>query len=234
MVAYDPAFAFELAVIIRDGIKRMFEDQENIYYYITVMNENYAMPEMPKGAKEGIIKGMYKFKPSMMKNAKLKAQLFGSGTILNQVLQAQEILEKDYKVAADVWSVTSYKELRREALEVERWNMLNPDKKQKTSYITQTLSKEEGVFVAASDYVKALPDSISKWFPGTLHSLGTDGYGRSGARKALRDFFEVDYRHIVYTTLGALLKEGKIKETVLEKAKKDLEIKPDKLNPMIS
>ncbi len=232
MVAYDPAFAFELAVIIRDGIKRMFEDQENIYYYITVMNENYAMPEMPEGAKEGILKGMYKFKSSVMNNPKVKAQLFGSGTIINQVLQAQEILEKDYKVSADVWSVTSYKELRREALEVERWNMLNPE--QKTSYITQTLSKEEGVFVAASDYVKALPDSISKWFPGTLHSLGTDGYGRSGARKKLRDFFEVDYRHIVYTTLGALAKEGKIKETVLEKAKKDLEINPDKLNPMIS
>ncbi len=234
MVAYDPAFAFELAVIIRAGIKRMFEDQENIYYYITVMNENYAMPEMPKGAKEGILKGMYKFKSSGLKKADAKAQLFGSGTILNQVLQAQEILESDYKVAADVWSVTSYKELRREALEVERWNMLNPDKKQKTSYITQTLSKEDGVFVAASDYVKALPDSISKWIPGKLYSLGTDGYGRSGARKALRDFFEVDYRHIVYATLGALAKEGKIKETVLEKAKKDLEIKPDKLNPMIS
>lgn len=234
MVAYDPAFAFELAVIVRDGIKRMFEDQENIYYYITVMNENYAMPEMPKGAKEGILKGMYKFKSSKMKDVKLKAQLFGSGTILNEVIKAQEILEKDYKVAADVWSVTSYKELRREALEVERWNMLNPDKKQKTSYITQTLSKEEGVFVASSDYVKALPDSISKWFPGTLHSLGTDGFGRSSSRKGLRDFFEVDYRHIVYTTLGALAKEGKIKETVLEKAKKDLEIKPDKLNPMTS
>jgi pyruvate dehydrogenase E1 component len=234
MVAYDPAFAFELAVIIRDGIKRMFEDQENIYYYITVMNENYAMPEMPEGAKDGILKGMYKFKSSAIKNAKLKAQLFGSGTILNEVLKAQEILEKDYKVAADVWSVTSYKELRREALEVERWNMLNPDKKQKISYITQTLLKEEGVFVAASDYVKALPDSISKWFPRTLHSLGTDGFGRSGSRKALRDFFEVDYRHVVFAALGALVKEGKINETVLEKAKKDLEIKPDKLNPMVS
>ncbi len=234
LVAYDPAFAYELAVIIREGIKRMFEDQENIFYYVTVMNENYAMPEIPKGAKEGILKGMYKFKPSTIKNAKLKAQLFGSGTILNQVLQAQEILEKDYKVAADVWSVTSYKELRRNALEIERWNMLNPDKKQKDAYITKTLSKEEGVFVAASDYVKALPDSISKWFPGTLHSLGTDGYGRSGSRKALRDFFEVDYRHVVYTTLGALVKEGRIKETVLQKAKKDLEIKPDKLNPMTS
>jgi pyruvate dehydrogenase E1 component len=212
----------------------MFEDQENKFFYITVMNENYAMPEMPKGAKEGIIKGMYKFKSSGLKKAEAKAQLFGSGTILNQVLQAQEILEKDYNVAADVWSVTSYKELRNEALDVERYNMLNPDKKQKTPYITQMLEKEEGVFVASSDYVKALPDSISKWFPRTLYSLGTDGFGRSGSRKALRDFFEVDYRHVVYATLGALAKEGKIKDTVLKKAKKDLEINPDKLNPMIS
>lgn len=234
VVSYDPAFAFELAVIIRDGIKRMFEDQENIYYYITVMNENYAMPEMPEGAKEGILKGMYKFKSSSLKNAKLKAHLFGSGTIINEVIKAQEILEKDYNVAVDLWSVTSYKELRREALNVERWNMLNAEKKQKTPYITQILSNEEGVFVASSDYVKALPDSIAKWFPRTLHSLGTDGFGRSASRKELRDFFEVDYRHIVYTTLGALIKEEKLKDTVLEKAKKDLEINPDKLNPMIS
>jgi len=234
LVAYDPAFAFELAVIIREGIKRMFEDQENKFFYITVMNENYAMPEMPKGAKEGIIKGMYKFKSSNLKKSDAKAQLFGSGTILNQVLQAQEILEKDYKVSADVWSVTSYKELRNDALEVERWNMLNPDKKQKTPYITQQLVKEEGVFVASSDYVKALPDSIAKWFPRTLYSLGTDGFGRSGSRKALRDFFEVDYRHVVYATLGALAKEGKIKDTVLKKAKKDLEINSDKPNPVTS
>ena len=234
LVAYDPAFAFELAVIIREGIKRMFEDQENKFFYITVMNENYAMPEMPNGAKEGIIKGMYKFKASDLKKAEVKAQLFGSGTILNQVLQAQEILEKDYNVATDVWSITSYKELRNEALDVERDNMLNPDKKQKTPYITQMLEKEEGVFVASSDYVKALPDSISKWFPRTLYSLGTDGFGRSGSRKALRDFFEVDYRHVVYSTLGALAKEGKIKDTVLKKAKKDLDINPDKLNPVIS
>ncbi len=143
-------------------------------------------------------------------------------------------MEKDYNVAADVWSVTSYKELRNDALEAERFNMLNPDKKQKTPYITQQLEKEEGVFVASSDYVKALPDSISKWFPRTLYSLGTDGFGRSGSRKALRDFFEVDYRHVVYATLGALVKEGKIKDTVLKKANKDLEINPDKLNPMIS
>jgi pyruvate dehydrogenase E1 component len=234
LVAYDPAFAYELAVIIREGIKRMFVDQENLFYYVTIMNENYAMPEMPEGAKEGIIKGMYKFKPSKMKNAKLKAQLFGSGTILNEVLKAQDTLEKNYKVSADVWSVTSYKELRREALEVERWNMLNPAKESKKSYISQTLAKEEGVFVASSDYVKALPDSIAKWFPRTLYSLGTDGYGRSGSRKALRDFFEVDYRHIVYAALGALVKEGKIKNTVLNKAEKELKIKTDKLNPMSS
>ncbi|MBT8381597.1 MAG: pyruvate dehydrogenase (acetyl-transferring), homodimeric type [Ignavibacteria bacterium] len=234
LVAYDPAFAYELAVIIRDGIKRMFQDQENIFYYITAMNENYVMPEMPKGVKEGILKGMYKFKSSKMKNAKTRAHLFGSGTILNEVLKAQEILEKDHKVSADVWSVTSYKELRREALEVERWNMLNPTKKQKVSYIEQTLKKEDGVFVASSDYVKALPDSIAKWFPQTLYSLGTDGFGRSGSREALRDFFEVDHRHIVYAVLGALAKEGKIKDTLLEKVKKDLKIKTDKPNPMIS
>jgi pyruvate dehydrogenase E1 component len=234
LVAYDPAFAFELAVIIREGIKRMYEDQENKFFYITVMNENYPMPEMPKGAKDGIIQGMYKFKASKMKDTKLKAQLFGSGTILNEVLKGQMILEKDYKVSADVWSVTSYKELRREALEIERWNMLNPTQKQKASYIAQTLAKEDGVFVASSDYVKALPDSIAKWFPATLHSLGTDGYGRSESRNSLRDFFEVDFRHIVYTTLGALANEGKIKGTVLDKAKKDLKIKTDKLNPMVS
>ena len=234
LVAYDPAFAYELAVIIREGIKRMFVDQENLFYYVTIMNENYTMPEMPEGAEEGIIKGMYKFKPSKMTNAKLKAQLFGSGTILNEVLKAQDTLEKNYKVSADVWSVTSYKELRREALEVERWNMLNPTKKSKKSHISQTLAKEEGVFVASSDYVKALPDSIAKWFPRRLYSLGTDGYGRSGSRKALRDFFEVDYRHIVYAALGALVKEGKIKDTVLNKAEKELKIKKDKLNPMNS
>ena len=234
LVTYDPAFAFELAVIIREGIKRMFVDQEKKFFYITVMNENYAMPEMPKGAEKGIIKGMYKFKPSGLKKADAKAQLFGSGTILNEVLKAQEILEKDYNVSADVWSVTSYKELRNDALEVERWNMLNPDKKQKTPYITQMLEMEEGVFVASSDYVKALPDSIAKWFPGKLYSLGTDGFGRSDSRKALRDFFEVDYRHVTYAALGALAKEGKIKETILKKAKKDLEINPDKPNPVIS
>ncbi|MBZ0199515.1 MAG: pyruvate dehydrogenase (acetyl-transferring), homodimeric type [Ignavibacteriaceae bacterium] len=234
LVTYDPAFAYELAVIIRDGIRRMYEEQENIFYYITVMNENYAMPEMPEGVKEGIVKGMYKFKTSEKKTAKLKAQLFGSGTILNEVLKAQEILEEDYKVAADVWSVTSYKELRRDGLDVERWNLLHPLEEQKVPYISQCLKNESGVFVAASDYVKALPDSVSRWFPRPLVSLGTDGYGRSEGRAELRDFFEVDAKHIVLATLYALYKENKIKEVVIEKAIKDLDIKPDKANPMIS
>ena len=232
LVTYDPAFAYELAVIIRDGIKRMYEDQEKIFYYLTVMNENYPMPQMPKGAKEGIIKGMYKFKASGKKQAKLKAQLFGSGTIMNEVLKAAEILEEDYKVSADVWSVTSYKELRRDALDIERWNMLHPSEKAKTPYITQQLKNEKGVYVAASDYVKALPDSIAKWIPGTLMSLGTDGFGRSEGRAELRDFFEVDAKHIVVAVLYALAKEDKIKMQMVDKAIKQLEVDPGKPNPV--
>lgn len=234
LVTYDPAFAYELAVIIRNGIKRMYEDQENIFYYITLMNENYPMPEMPKGAEEGILKGMYKFSASDKKNFKLKAQLFGSGTILNEVIKAAHILEDDYRISCDVWSVTSYKELRRNALDVERWNLLNPTKKQRKNYIETSLEKEDGVFVAASDYVKDLPDSVSKWFPRRLYSLGTDGFGRSETREALRDFFEVDAKHMVFAALTALFKEGKIQDKAVEKAAKELGINPDKLNPMIS
>jgi pyruvate dehydrogenase E1 component len=232
LVTYDPAFAYELAVIIREGIKRMYEDQENVFYYITLMNENYAMPEMTKGSKEGILKGMYKLKASDKKSAKLKAQLFGSGTILNEVIKAAKILEDDYRVACDIWSVTSYKELRRDALEVERWNFLNPTSKPKATYIEKMLAKEDGVFVASSDYVKALPDSVSKWFPSRLYSLGTDGFGRSETREVLRDFFEVDAKHIVFATLTALFKEEKIKDKDLDKAAKELGINPNKRNPM--
>jgi pyruvate dehydrogenase E1 component len=234
LVTYDPAFAYELAVIIRDGIRRMYEEQENIFYYLTVMNENYPMPAMPDGAKEGIVKGMYKFIKSGLKDANLKVQLFGSGTILNEVLKAREILEKDYKVAADVWSVTSYKELRRDALDTERWSILHPGEKPKISYLQKMLKDEAGVFVAASDYVKALPDSIAKWFPRHLYSLGTDGFGRSEGRAELRDFFEVDAKHIVLTTLYALAKEDKIKQDTLDKAIKDLKINPEKRNPLTS
>ncbi|MCJ7552883.1 MAG: pyruvate dehydrogenase (acetyl-transferring), homodimeric type [Ignavibacteriaceae bacterium] len=232
LVTYDPAFAYELAIIIRDGIKRMYEDQEHIFYYITLMNENYAMPEMPKGVEKGILKGMYKFQASDKKDSKLRAQLFGSGTILNEVIKAAKILEEDYKIATDVWSVTSYKELRRDALDIERWNLLNPTEKPKLTYIEKMLGKEDGVLVASSDYVKALPDSVSKWFPRRLYSLGTDGFGRSESRTALRDFFEVDAKHIVFVTLVALFKEGKIQGKALDKAAKELGINPNKRNPM--
>ncbi len=233
-LAYDPAFAYELAVIIRDGIHRMYEKQESVFYYLSIGNENYAMPPMPEGVKEGILKGIYKFKASDKKDAKLKAHLFGSGAIMNQVVEAQKILEEKYNVSTDVWSVTSYNQLRKEALEIERWNMFHPTEKPKVPYITQSVADEKGVFIAASDYMKALPDGISKWVPQGLFSLGTDGFGRSESRKALRDFFEVDARHITFATLVELHRKGEVKQDVLSRAMKDLHINPDKLNPMVS
>jgi pyruvate dehydrogenase E1 component len=227
LMAYDPAFAFELAVIIREGIRRMYEEQESIFYYLTVENENYPQPPMPGDVKEGILKGMYKFKASEKKDGMLRAQLFGSGAILNEALKAQALLE-EHGVAADVWSITSFKELYRDAMDVEHWNFHHPDKQPRKPYITQTLENEEGVFVAASDYVKALPDSISKWFPRPLMSLGTDGFGRSESREALRDFFEVDARHIAFGVLYSLAREKKLKPAQLAKAMKALNIDPDK------
>jgi pyruvate dehydrogenase E1 component len=232
--AYDPAFAYELAVIIQDGIRRMYEEQQDIFYYLTVTNEPYVQPPMPDGVREGILKGMYKFKASGHENAQLRAHLFGSGAILNEALKAQKILEEKYDVAADVWSITSYKELYRDGHEVERWNMLHPSEFPRIPYITQCLEGETGVFVAASDYVKALPDSVSRWFPRPLVSLGTDGFGRSDSRRALRDFFEVDARFITLATLAALAREKKIKTEVVEHAIRDLDINPAKANPMIS
>ena len=237
LVAYDPAFAFELAVIIRDGIYRMYEKQESVYYYITIMNENYAQPEMPGGSasaknvKEGILKGMYKFRTSVLKDQKLKAHLLGSGTILNEVIKAQEILESKYNVSADVWSVTSYKNLHLDAQETERWNMLHPDQQPKVPYIFQATKGESGVFVAASDYVQLMKDAISKWLPAPLHTLGTFGFGRSEGRQSLRDFFEVDAKHIVYATLYSLMKDRKIKLDVVKNAAKELNINPEKPNP---
>ena len=231
LMAYDPAFAYEIAVIIREGIYRMYEKQEDVYYYITVGNENYVQPEMPGDVKEGILKGMYKFSASKKKTAKAKAHLMGSGSILNEVIKARDILEKDYGVATDVWSVTSYKNLHFDATEASRWNMLHPGKKEKLPYVAEVTKGEKGVFVSASDYVQLLSDSISKWLPGPLYSLGTLGFGRSEGRKSLRDFFEVDAKHIVFATLSSLLKEKKITAETLNKAAKKLEINPDKAVP---
>ncbi|MDE2222346.1 MAG: pyruvate dehydrogenase (acetyl-transferring), homodimeric type [Candidatus Omnitrophica bacterium] len=232
LISYDPAFAYEIAVIIRQGIERMYEKQESVFYYISVGNENYAMPPMPEGAKEGIIKGLYRFSKSA-KASHLKAHLFGSGAIMNQVLEAQKILEEKYNVSADVWSVTSYNELRREALHAERENLLNA-KKIRVPYISQALRNEKGVFISASDYMKVLGDSIRQWIPGPYTVLGTDGFGRSESREALRDFFEVDAKHIVWATLTSLHEQKQVSDEVLSKAQGELKINPNKPNPMIS
>ncbi len=234
--AYDPAFAYEIGIIIQDGIKRMYIDQESIFYYLTVTNEPLPMPAMPTegNIREGVLKGLYRFKTSAKSDAKLRAQLLGSGTIMYEVLKAQKILEEKYGVGADVWSVTSYKELYRDANDCERWNMLHPAEPAKVPYVTQTLKDAQGPFIAASDYMKVLPESLGKWVPGQLVSLGTDGFGRSEARAALRDFFEVDAKHIVLATLGALAREKKIGTDVVKRAIQELGINPDKANPAIT
>jgi len=234
LMAYDPAFAYEIAVIIQEGIRRMYDAGESIFYYLTLMNEPYVMPAMPDGVAEGILKGMYQLKAAENKKAQLRAQLFGSGAILNEALKAQELLQEKYGVAADVWSITSYKELYRDGHEVERWNRLHPLEPPRVPYVTSCLQDAPGVCVAASDYVKALPDSISRWFPRPLVSLGTDGFGRSDSRRALRDFFEVDARHITLVTLAALAQEKKLKPEIVQKAMQDLEISPEKVNPMFA
>jgi pyruvate dehydrogenase E1 component len=232
LVAYDPAFAYEIAVIIQEGLRRMYQEQEDIFYYLTVMNENYAMPPMPDGVKEGILKGMYRFRPSELKDAKLHAQLLGSGAILNEALKAQKILEERHGVAVDVWSVTSYKQLHRDGHSAERWNTLHPGEPPRVPYVTQCLGEAPGVFVAASDYVKALPDSISRWIPGPLTSLGTDGFGRSDGRCALRRFFEVDAQSITVAALSALARQKKLKPEAVQKTIREMGIDPEKPEPV--
>jgi pyruvate dehydrogenase E1 component len=229
-VSYDPAYAYELAVIIQDGIRRMYRDQESIFYYLTVMNEQYEMPPMPEGAREGILKGMYRFSKAANGKMKTKAQLLGSGTILNEVRAAAQLLEK-YSVAADVWSVTSYQELYRDGLACDRWNMLNPTEKPRVPYVTQSLRETQGVIVAASDYLKVLPASIDRWMPRRVRALGTDGFGRSEARKELREFFEVESRYIALATLAELAQNGDIEPKVVAQAMKDFGIDANKKNP---
>jgi pyruvate dehydrogenase E1 component len=232
LISYDTSFAYEIAIIIRDGIKRMYEKQESIFYYISVGNENYVMPALPEGAKEGIVKGLYHFSKST-KTSDLKAHLLGSGAIMNQVLEAQKILEEKYNVSTDVWGATSYNELRREALHAERENLLN-GKQVRIPYVTQMLQNQKGVFISASDYMKVLGDSIRQWVPGPYTVLGTDGFGRSESRPVLRDFFEVDAKHIVWATLKTLCDQKQISAESLAQAQGQLKINPKKLNPMIS
>jgi len=234
LLAYDPAFAYELAVIIRDGIRRMYVDQEDVFYYLTVYNEAYPQARMPEGAEEGILKGIYRCRASGLEGEPARAQLLGSGSALNQVLEAARILEERYGVAADVWSVTSYKALHRDALEAERWNLLHPGEEPRSPWVTRALPSDPGVIVATSDYVKALPESIARWLPGRLVTLGTDGFGRSDTREALRDFFEVDARYIALAAMCGLAREGGIGWEVPRRALEELEIDPGKPNPMTS
>ncbi|HSO24181.1 MAG TPA: pyruvate dehydrogenase (acetyl-transferring), homodimeric type [Chondromyces sp.] len=230
--AYDPAFAFELAAIVKDGIRRMFVEQEDIFYYITVENEPYAMPPQPEGSEEGILRGMYLFRPSGSEGAELRANLFGSGAILNSALRAQEILAEKYNVAADVWSITSFKELYMDGTDCDRWNRLHPDGEQRSPWVTQCLGDTEGVHVIASDYVKALPNSICRWFPKPPIALGTDGFGRSESRAALRRFFEVDAEHIAVAALKGLADEGHIGHDVVRRAIAEFGIDAEAPNPV--
>jgi pyruvate dehydrogenase E1 component len=230
LATYDPAFTYELAVIIADGMRRMYVEGEDLFYYLTLYNENYEMPPMPEGAANGILKGLYKFKAGSEKHA-LKAQIFGSGPIIREALRAQEILAERFGVSADVWSATSYKLLRNDALGTRRWNMLHPTDVPKKSYVESVLEKEQGVFVAVSDNIKIVPDQIAPWVPGGLTTLGTDGFGRSDTRKALRRFFEVDAESVVVATLHALAEKGQVEPGVVAKAAKELGLDPEKAYP---
>jgi pyruvate dehydrogenase E1 component len=233
--AYDPTFAYELAVIIHDGLRRMYAEGESIFYYITVMNENYAMPGMPAGVEADILKGLYALPAAaaaVPTTTGPRATLLGSGTILREVLAAAEMLRDDHGVHCEVLSATSFSELRREALDCERWNLLNPDESARVPFVAKTLGAHRGPFIAATDYVRNVPEQIRQWVPGRFVVLGTDGYGRSDARAALRHHFEVDRRFIVWATLRALVDEGSLPASRLDGVLTTLGIDPDKPSPL--
>jgi pyruvate dehydrogenase E1 component len=229
-VSYDPTYAYELAVIIQDGLRRMIGEQEDVFYYITTMNENYVHPPMPKGVEDGILRGMYLMQVGGQ--GKIRAQLMGSGTILREVLGAADLLMKDFGIPTDVWSVTSFNELRRDALEVERWNQLHPDEEPRKCYVETALADRPGPYVAATDYMKIVPDQIERWVPGHFVSLGTDGYGRSDDRASLRKHFEVDKRYIVVTALKALADDGVLDQKTVVEAIEKYGIDPDRPDPV--
>jgi pyruvate dehydrogenase E1 component len=230
LMTYDPAFAYEIAVIVQDGMRRMYQEGEDIFYYLTLYNENYPMPPMPEGIEDGILKGLYKFRKGA-EGKKHKAHIFGSGTIIRQALRAQEILADRYDVSADVWSATSYKLLKTDLQRASRWNMLHPTDPPRKAYLETLLEGETGAFIAVSDYMKIIPDQIAPWVPGGLDTLGTDGFGRSDTRENLRRFFEVDAECVVVATLYALAKRGEIDRKTVAQAIKDLNVDPEKVYP---
>jgi pyruvate dehydrogenase E1 component len=232
-VAYDPTFAYEVAVIVQDGLRRMYAEQEDVFYYLTVMNENYEHPALPEGAEEGILKGMYLLREggARKRGKRPRVQLLGSGTILREVMAAADLLAEDWGVAADVWSCPSFTELRREAIAIERWNLLHPTETPRTSYVESCLGGREGPVVAASDYMRLFAEQIRAWVPRRYRVLGTDGFGRSDYRRRLRDFFEVDRRWVALAALGSLSGEGTIKPQVVADAIQKYGIDPEKPNP---
>jgi pyruvate dehydrogenase E1 component len=235
-VTYDPAYAYETAVIIRDGIRRMYVEEDPVFYYLTLYNENYPMPPMPEGVVDGILKGMYRVRSREAAKARLAArpQLFGSGTILREALRAQDILAEDFGVSTDAWSVTSYKELRRDAMAVERRNRLHPEKPPKRSYLESQIAGLEGPFVAVTDYMRLVPEQVTRWIPGGLVTLGTDGFGRSESRPALRRHFEIDAEHVAFATLVELHRRGAIGRDEVVAARDRLGIDPDKVDPVVA
>ena len=230
-ISYDPTFAYEVAVIIQEGLRRMYKEQEDVFYYITVMNENYRHPALPEGAEQGILKGMYLLSQHKAKKDAPKVQLLGSGTILCEVIAAQALLENDFGVSADVWSCPSFTELRREGLDATRWNMLHPEEKPREAYVSQCLNRAPGPVVAATDYMRAFADQIRPFIYKPYLVLGTDGFGRSDTREKLRRFFEVDRYYVAVAALKALADEGTIPAATVAKAIKKYGIDPDKTNP---
>jgi pyruvate dehydrogenase E1 component len=226
-VSYDPTYSFELAVIIREGLRRMISEQEDVFYYLTLMNENYQHPAMPEGAEEGILRGLYLLQGS--ENAKV--QLLGSGVILREVLAGAQLLQDDFGVSADVWSVPSFTELRREGMEVERWNTLHPGEDARSTWIQTSLEGHDGPVVAASDYMRSFADQIRPWIDAPYRVLGTDGYGRSDYRKALRSFFEVDRHHVALAALTELAKTGQVDAGAPQKAIESYDIDPERPAP---
>ncbi|MFZ0458556.1 MAG: pyruvate dehydrogenase (acetyl-transferring), homodimeric type, partial [Rhodoplanes sp.] len=232
-VSYDPTFSYEVAVIIQDGLRRMFAEQENIYYYISLMNENYAHPTMPEGAEEGIRKGLYLFREGVGGGTnKPQVQLLGSGTILREVIAAADILQADFGISANVWSATSFTELRREAMDVERWNMLHPESPPRVSYVAQQLGTRKGPFIAATDYMRTFADQIRPFINGRYVTLGTDGFGRSDTRAKLRRFFEVNSHYVAVAALKALADEGAVPASRVTEAIRKYGIDPEKPHPV--
>jgi pyruvate dehydrogenase E1 component len=231
-VAYDPAYAYELAVIVQDGLRRMYQDKENVFYYITAMNENYVQPAMPEGCAEGILKGLYPIRPGAEGDGERHVQLLGSGSILREVLAAAELLEQDFGIGSTVWSVTSFNELRREGIEIERWNRLHPDQTPRLTWVESQLGATQGPIVAATDYMRLQADQIRPYVSRRYVTLGTDGFGRSDMRRQLRKFFEVNRYYVALAALKALADEGRVPVSMVTDAIAKYRIDPDKPNPV--